>query len=405
MSDEAFHEWLHALARRHGSASRASGAEQGAGASGGPQAMREQNARLQAQLEERRGRAQQEVASLRAQGFDARLRENPDGSVVVLGARDRIPASATEDATAEALDAECDRLLERARRAVDELQTGVRRAEQVDLQDRLAALEGERADAAERGDASETRRVITDLRELLADAQARAREIDRDTGDTIDALAEGRFEDGPAADEGPSGARPGARPSAGADAGFEALQGEAQELFERARTTLEGLRGRLADAEWREHAARLNTVSGRVNAPANRSSAPEMRRVALDLYAALSDLERRAREVARSSAPVAGGGAEGEGEDARGHASARADAGFEALDGEARGLHRQAGELYERLAERVDEAERRDLRERINAFNGRIRAPANRGDAEEMRRVITDLRALLEDFRARLREG
>ncbi len=403
MSDEAFHEWLHALARRHGGASGARGAPaQDAGASGGPQAVREHNARLLAQLEERRARAQQEVASLREQGFDARMEENPDGSVVVLGERDRIPASATADASAEALEAECDRLLERARRAVDELQTGVRRGEQVDLQDRLAALEGERADAAGRGDAGETRRVITDLRELLADAQARAREIDRDTDDTIGALAEGRFEAGPAADEGSS--RPGARPSAGAEAGFEELQGEAQELFERAQATLEGLRGRLTDAEWREHASRLNTISGRVNAPANRSSAPEMRRVAADLYAALSDLERRAREVARSPAPVAGGGAEGEGEDARGHASARADAGFEALDGEARGLHRQAGELFERLAERVDDAERRDLRERINAFNGRIRTLASGGDAEEMRRVITDLRALLEDFRARLRE-
>lgn len=367
---------------------------------GSPQAqMREHNERLMQQLEERRARAQARVAELREQGFDASIQENPDGSIVILGERDRLPASSQTDSDAAELEAEATRLHERASAAVDGLMTAVDHNEHVDFQNRLNSIETRRTGAA--GDAQELRRVIADLRELLDDAGARSREVDRDTDEMVGEQAAGTA--GPEADRDRRAADSAEQASGNADADVEALKAEGQRLFARARELVEEMDANLGTAEAREMASRLNTFNGRLNAPTLQGDPEEAQRIVTDLYATVQDFERRARELERSPDSANRGPNDQPGGDPRQNASARTDSDFAALDREAHELHGQANTIYDSLAGRLDESEHRDLRNRINAFAGEIGDPANRGNAEEMRRVNTDLRAIIDDMRARER--
>jgi len=308
--------------------------------------------------------------------------------------------SSDPDSQASALDEEARQLHGRASELVTELQTAVDRAEHVDYLNRLNTFFGRLRDPANEGNAAELRRVVTDLRELIADVEARLREVDGDTDTMIGDLAAGR----PGAQPGPeTPATPASLDTASSDEGatYEELATEGRQVFQRIRRTLEPLTGTLTENERRQWVARLNTFNGRVNAPAG--DAQEMRRVVTDLYAALQDLERRARELQRNPESAQAAGGEDVGDPAA-TASSDPDADFRSLVAEARDVYQQAAALYEELLPLVDESEHTDLRDRLNSFNGRVRSQANARNAQEMRRVITDLHAVVDDWQSRQRE-
>lgn len=332
-------------------------------------------------------------------GFGA----DPGGSADGAAAPSSAPDAPSSDPDSEASDLleEARELHARASEVVTRLQTAVDRAEYVDYLNRTNTFYGRICDPANEGDAAELRRVITDLRELIADAEARLREVDGDTDSMIGDLAAGRTDAAP--DSGEAPAAPASLDTASSDEGasYEELVAEGREVFQRIRRTLEPITGTLSENERRQWVARLNTFNGRVRNPSG--DVQEMRRVLTDLYAALQDLERRTRELERNPESAREAGREEVGDPA---ATASSDPGsdFASLVAEAREVYQSAAALYEQLLPLVDEREHTDLRDRLNSFNGRVRSQANARDAREMRRVITDLRAVVDDWESRQRE-
>lgn len=187
-------------------------------------------------------------------------------------------------------------------------------------------------------------------------------------------------------------------PSSDPRASFEALDGEAHELYARAGRMIDALRSIVPAGEYRDLINRINSFHGRLRDPANAGNAQELRRVITDLRELVSDLEARMRE---GGAAGRGGGATGP---TPGQPSDRADASFEDLERQARALFGRANALLEETRLGISTAEYRELSMRINTFNGRVHDPALRGDVQEMRRIVSDLYATLQDLERRSRE-
>lgn len=328
---------------------------------------------------------------------------------------ERLPSS-RGDATFDELNEEARPLYRRATSLLEELGDAVERPELVDFRDRLNSHYGRLESPANAGDRQEVRRVITDLRELISDMEARQREV-REHPDSVDAIDRADFQD--------SGPR--TAPSSRENTSFEQMQRQAQQLHQRATELLHlELFPYVDDAERRELTDRLNVANGRINDPELRGDIREMRRVNTDLLAAIQDFERRARELGREMDaqfdPTINDLAEGQASDQHEPAAEHGDATAETdvrreqppstdplanepqLRAEAEELHARASDLYEELRGRIADAEHQDLQFRLNSVAGRLRDPAGRGSAEETRRVIADLRAFIQDQESRLRE-
>ena len=215
-----------------------------------------------------------------------------------------------------------------------------------------------------------------------------------------------------------TGARHGftAPASSSADASWEALDAEAHSLFERARRLVDELRIAVTAGALDDYIARVNTFRGRLRDPANEHDAQEMRRVITDLHEVIADFESRLREVERATertiedvaagraarATPPQGSATGSGQGPQ--PSGRPDASFADLNRQAQRLFRRAAATLEAMRLGLPDGERRSLAARLNVFNGRIRDPALRGNAQEMRRIVTELYAAAQDLERRQRE-
>ncbi len=77
---------------------------------------------------------------------------------------------------------------------------------------------------------------------------------------------------------------------------------------------------------------------------------------------------------------------------------------FQALEREARGLHRQLITRFGEVRQGMAQEEAHQWLGRINSIHGRVTDRANAQDAQEMRRVVVDLREMTTDLAQRERE-